>query len=143
MLLRRIAMGLAGLLLLLFQLVPQDRSNPPVRLEIQAPGEIHEILRRSCYDCHSNETRWPWYAWVAPVSWLVVHDVHEGRDEMNFSEWDRYDPEERVDKLEEAWEEVEEGEMPMFPYTVLHPSARLSEAELRAFEAWVEGATEK
>ncbi len=71
--------------LALAQLVPLDRTNPPVDGEAPASGEVREVLRRSCYDCHSHETRWPWYAHVAPVSWWVVHDVHEAREHLNFS----------------------------------------------------------
>jgi len=92
---------------LLFQFVPVDRSNPPVVADLQAPVDVKSVLQRSCYDCHSNEVKWPWYSYVAPVSWLVAHDVKEGREELNFSEWDRYanDPEMK----EEIVEEVAEG----------------------------------
>jgi hypothetical protein len=77
-----------GVALGLAQLVPLDRSNPPVSAEVPATPEVRAILKRSCYDCHSNETRWPWYAYAAPMSWLLVYDVHEAREHMNFSTWD-------------------------------------------------------
>jgi hypothetical protein len=126
-------------LLLLAQLVPVDRGNPPVEEEVPAAPEVRRILQRSCYDCHSNQTRWPWYARVAPFSWLVAHDVDEAREHMNFSTWNRYDDEEREEKLEEAWEEVEEGEMPLWFYLPLHPEARLSERDRELLRAWAEG----
>jgi hypothetical protein len=122
--------------LLLIQLVPVDRENPPVTSEVAAPEPVRAVLRRSCYDCHSHETRWPWYARVAPVSWLVAHDVHEGREHLNFSTWDRYDAKKRRELREEAWEEVDEGEMPLWFYLPLHPDARLSDADRAALRAW-------
>src|SRR5262245_24374433 len=70
------------------QFVPATLTNPPVQGSLQAPLPISVTLRRACYDCHSNETRWPWYSRVAPVSWLVVRDVNLGREEINFSEWE-------------------------------------------------------
>jgi hypothetical protein len=84
------------LLLVVIQFVPVDRSNPPVTSEVPASPEARAVLRRACYDCHSNETVWPWYSKVAPVSWLVARDVHKGREELNFSTWDRYATKEQV-----------------------------------------------
>ena len=123
-------------LLLVIQLVPVDRSNPPVESEVPADAETRAILKRACYDCHSHETRWPWYAKVAPVSWLVAHDVEEGREHLNFSAWNRYDAKKQAKKLDEVWEEVEEGEMPLWFYVPLHPEAKLSDADLARIEAW-------
>lgn len=118
---------LGGLLALaiLIQLVPAHRSNPPVTREVRWDSDqTRDVARRACYDCHSNETAWPWYSYVAPVSWLLARDVNEGRSHLNFSEWDRSlhdDPAEIV-------EVVEEGEMPLGKYVLLHPEARLSDA---------------
>ena len=134
----RIALGLL-VALGLAQLVPVRRTNPPVGAQVPAPGEVRRILERSCYDCHSHETRWPWYAYVAPVSWLIVHDVNEAREHLNFSTWDAYDANERVEKLEEAWKEVDEGEMPLWFYLPLHSEARLSDGDKRALRAWALG----
>jgi mono/diheme cytochrome c family protein len=120
------------------QLVPIARTNPAVEQEVDAPPEVRTVLERSCYDCHSHATRWPWYAWVAPVSWLVAHDVDEGREHLNFSTWNRYDAEERGENLEEIAEMVEEGEMPPWFYLPLHPEARLSDAELATLRAWTD-----
>ncbi|MEJ2720875.1 MAG: heme-binding domain-containing protein, partial [bacterium] len=74
-----------AVLVVAIQFVPIDRSNPPIGENINAPAAVTRILRESCYDCHSNETRWPWYAYVAPVSWMLSLHVHEGRDHLNFS----------------------------------------------------------
>jgi hypothetical protein len=109
------------------QLVPlgSHGQNPPVRAEPPWPSaESRALAVRACFDCHSNETRWPWYTNVAPVSWLAVHDVDEGRATLNFSEWDR--PQKEADEAAEA---LVEGEMPMAIYLPLHPEARLSDAE--------------
>ena len=118
------------------QLIPVARTNPPVETEIPVDSEIRQILRRSCYDCHSNETRWPWYSQVAPVSWLVADDVKHARKHLNFSTWNAYDAEKRAHKLEEVWEMVEEGEMPLWFYLPLHPEARLSDADKELIHAW-------
>jgi hypothetical protein len=121
---------------LAIQLVPVPRDNPPVESEVPATEAVRSILRSSCYDCHSNESRWPWYAYVAPVSWLVAYDVHEAREHMNFSTWERYDTKKQAKHLEEAWEEVEEGEMPLFFYLWLHPDAKLSDSDRTALHDW-------
>lgn len=134
----RIGLGVVAALAVL-SLVPLDRSNPPVTAEIQAPAEVKAILRRSCWDCHSNETRWPWYAYVAPASFLVHHDVSEGRKHLNFSEWGGYQAARKAKRQEECGEEVEDGEMPMAVYLPLHPDAKLSEADKQVLEAWAKG----
>ena len=125
-----------GLALVAIQFVPVARANPPVDSAAPMPADVEAIARRACFDCHSNETVWPWYAYVAPVSWLVAHDVEEGRSELNFSTWDSY-PADRLDhKMEELEEEVREGEMPLEIYVPLHPEARLSEAERDVLIQW-------
>ena len=133
----RIFLVALAVLLLGIQLVPVDRSNPPVQGEIEAPAEVMSVIEESCYDCHSNEVRWPWYAHVAPASWLVAHDVEEGREHLNFSAWSQYDAEERAEKLEEIWEEVEDGKMPLDKYLWLHSDARLTDADRETLRAWV------
>ncbi len=118
------------------QLVPVERKNPPVETEVPASEEVRSILRRACYDCHSNETRWPWYSRIAPVSWLVARDVHEGREELNFSTWNRLSTKKQVEALHESWETVEEGEMPPWYYLPPHPDARLSARDRTALRDW-------
>ncbi len=123
---------------LAFQLVPIDRENPPVETEVSAPPEVRQVLERACYDCHSNESQWPWYGYVAPASWLVAYDIEEAREHMNFSTWNRYDREEQLHLIEEVWEEVDEGEMPPFFYTPLHSHANLDANDRAVLRAWAE-----
>lgn len=120
------------------QLVPVERANPPVTQDIGAPPEVEAILRRSCYDCHSNEVRWPWYAYVAPVSWLVAQDVQRGREVVNFSEWDTYDAELQISLLYDVHEATDDGEMPLPIYLSLHRDAKLSQAEIETLESWAD-----
>lgn len=123
--------------ILALQFYPLDRSNPPVVREVDAPAEVKAVLERACYDCHSHQTQWPWYAWVAPLSFLVVHDVSEAREHLNFSDWGRYTPEKARKKIDEILEQVEEGEMPLFYYLPLHPEAELTTEDRLAIEEWV------
>lgn len=116
---------------IVLQLVPygHDHNNPPVTGEPAWDSlQTRELTTRACFDCHSNETVWPWYSNIAPVSWLVQRDVDEGRSRLNFSEWG-------TGRFDEPWEIVEvyaEGEMPPATYLPLHPQARLSQAEKQA-----------
>lgn len=121
------------------QFIPVDRSNPPVEAEIPAPAEVKTVLRAACYDCHSNETIWPWYSHIAPISWLVAHDVHAGRDELNFSTWNRYSTKQQVEKLKETLEEIEEGEMPPWFYMAVHRDIELSGRERDVLRTWARG----
>ncbi|MFN8526772.1 MAG: heme-binding domain-containing protein [Chloroflexota bacterium] len=119
--------------LVLIQLVPYGRShaNPPVKQEPAWDSPTtRELVVRACFDCHSNETRWPWYSNVAPVSWLIQRDVDKGRREVNFSELDR---EQRA--ASEAGEEVQKGAMPQWYYVLLHSEAKLTPAEKDALVA--------
>lgn len=122
--------------LVLAQLVPVDRSNGAVSAEVAAPPEVRAILKRACYDCHSNETVWPWYGRVAPVSWLVGRDVREGRKEVNFSTFGEYPLKRRQRKWMEIPEQVDKGEMPPWFYAAVHPEARLSDADRAALVRW-------
>jgi hypothetical protein len=124
------------LVLFAIQLVPVARTNPPVETEVPAPPEVLAVLERACYDCHSHETKWPWYSRVAPVSWLVAHDVREGREELNFSTWNRLDSKKQVKAMHESWEEVEEGKMPPWFYLPPHPEARLTAEDREVLRAW-------
>jgi inorganic triphosphatase YgiF len=128
---------------LLAQAIRFDHTNPPVSADISAPPEVVGPMQRACYDCHSNETRWPWYAEVAPVSWLVARDVDEGRREVNFSAWDTYATKKLRNKLKECAEEIDEGEMPPWYYTLVHSEARLSATEKAALRQWFASEREK
>lgn len=131
-----LVIGLVGIAI---QLVPVPRENPPIREEVPAPVEVRAILERSCYDCHSHEVRWPWYSRVAPMSWLVAYDVAEAREHLNFSAWDQYDAKKRRENLEELWEEVDKGEMPLWYYLPMHPDARISDDDKQRLRAWAVG----
>lgn len=120
-------LALFGGIFLAIQLVPYGwrRTNPPVVAEPAWDSpRTRELFLRTCADCHSNRTVWPWYARIAPISWLVVKDVEEGRSHLNVSEWNR--PQKDAD---EAAEELREGKMPLPMYLRAHPEARLSAAE--------------
>ncbi len=120
------------------QVVRPERTNPPFNPahEIRAPRNVQPILERACYDCHSNETRWPWYSNIAPMSWALAHDVEEGRDELSFSEWSSYSESRRLHLLDEICEQVEKGEMPLKPYTLMHPRAKITIEDKRALCVW-------
>ncbi len=132
---------LAAVLVLAFiaiQFVPVDRSNPPVTMEVPASAEVLAVLRESCYDCHSHEVRWPWYSYVAPVSWLVARDVREGRRQLNFSIWDQYSAKKQAHKIEEVHDEVASGAMPLPIYLTMHADARLTPQDIETLRAWAE-----
>ena len=125
-------------LLVLIQFIPVERENPPVdpSIVIQAPPEIMVILERSCYDCHSHQTDWPPYAYVAPVSWLVAGDVEEGREHLNFSEWYKM-PEDKIARAKgEIIDEVTEGEMPLSIYLIMHSDAALNDLQKQILRDW-------
>jgi hypothetical protein len=136
-----IALGVAAVVLVAVQFVPLEfpRDNPPATAPIQAPDEVTSILRGSCFDCHSHETEWPWYAWVAPASWLVTADVAEARTKLNFSEWESLSDRGKRRRANEIVEQVEEGEMPMWQYLITHPGARLGEEEIGVLIRWRDG----
>lgn len=121
------------------QFIDVDRSNPPVTKELQASTEVKLILKDACYDCHSNETKWPWYSKVAPISFFVSNHVVEGREHLNFSTWgDMYTPKQNEYKRE-IWEEIEKGGMPLSNYTWLHPKAKLTIEQRQVIKKWALG----
>ena len=130
--LRSVAIGIAVLigLFVLMQLVPYGRAhtNPPSGAEPKWDSpQTRELTVRACFDCHSNQTEWPWYSNVAPLSWLIQRDVDEGRSKMNLTDWGR--PQREV---EEAARDVRDGKMPQWYYLILHPSANLTSDEKAA-----------
>lgn len=100
------------------------------------PDDVRATVRTSCYDCHSDETRWPWYTTVFPVSLLIERDVEQGRGQVNFSRWTDYNEFDRADTLDEVCELAREGAMPLRHYRWLHPDASLSAAQVDALCAW-------
>lgn len=120
-----ILFSVIGIGIIAIQLIPVDRTNPPVANEPawNAP-ETRALMEKACFDCHSNETKWPWYAQVAPVSWYIARHVHEGRHKINYSEWN-------PNQENESVEVILKGKMPPKSYLLIHPEARLTEAETK------------
>ena len=131
------------------QFVRPAKTNPAVdesrtlNSHAQVSPDIAAIMERSCNDCHTNKTRWPWYSEIAPVSWYLVHDVNEGRKHLNLSDWAKYDARRANRKLDEICEQVEKGEMPPKAYLILHPSAKLSDADKKALCDWAKSEQER
>lgn len=122
---------------LLIQLIPYERTNPKSDpdLEIKAPAEVQAIFVRSCYDCHSNRTNWPWYSAIAPAKWFVARDVNIGRKWLNFSEWESYDEEKKA-KLKELIFVAVGLAMPLGTYVKVHPEAALSPEDREIIREW-------
>ncbi|MFH0735105.1 MAG: heme-binding domain-containing protein [bacterium] len=132
--LKRILLIVVGIIILV-NLIPVDRTNPPVKNELKMPANVKAIIKKACYDCHSNETIWPLYSYVAPASWLVSGDVTNGRKHLNFSEWNTDDQNEALDEI---WEEIEKNEMPLKIYTFIHSDAVLSKEEKTVIKNWID-----
>ena len=115
---------------------PQIDPTSEIHSNLAIPAGMAGVLQRSCNDCHSNRTVWPWYTQVAPASWLVVSDVNRGRKALNFSDWTGHRPEQQQKKLAEICKEVSEGEMPGVAYTLMHPIAKLSATDVNALCDW-------
>lgn len=123
---------------LVIQAIPVTRDNPEVHLglDFNENPQVRQVLVNSCYDCHSNETKWPWYSYVAPTSWLVASDVEEGRDHLNFSNWELLSKEKRNVARDEIVEHIDKGEMPPEMYLFMHPEATPSEADKQVIRNW-------
>lgn len=119
------------------QLVRPQRANPPtdasrtIQAQVGTASGLVAVLDRACNDCHSNRTVWPWYTQIAPMSWLMVYGVTEGRKAVNFSEWAAYPPGLQRKLLAGSCRDASEGKMPGSPYTLLHPEARLSAHDIQ------------
>ena len=124
--------GVIVLVIIAVQFIPygKNHANPPVMAEPEWDSQqTRDLFVRACADCHSNETRWPWYSHIAPLSWLVQYDVEEGREHFNVSMWGV----QKKNEGTEAKEEFEEGEMPPWFYVLLHPEAKVSKNERETF----------
>jgi hypothetical protein len=136
--------GALAAVFVLLQFTNPARTNPPLPPggDISAanppPPQIAAQLRASCYDCHSDETRWPWYSHIAPVSWLVVGDVNDGRERMNFSDWPHALPERAGRLLDRISEELDYKEMPPAKYTIIHAGARLTDSQRQELIQWAD-----
>jgi len=136
---KRIFRAFMFLLLMAFigiQFVEVEKPNPPVTADLNAPIEVKNIFKNSCYDCHSNETKWPWYSKIAPISWQISKDVKEGREHLNFSEWEKLFSGDRNKLKDEIWKQVNRDEMPISIYTLMHPSAKLDLMQKNIIKKW-------
>jgi hypothetical protein len=138
----RLALAVVAVTWLALVLLSPAPVNPAVdgRLRLEAhsavPAQVKGVLARACFDCHSDETRWPWYARLPPVSWLVAHDVAEGRGQMNFSRWDDYNAFDQADMLDKMCDLTTKKKMPLWQYRLGHADARLAEADVSVLCAW-------
>lgn len=145
---KRILLGLIAVLVII-QFFRIDKTNPPLDppndfINVQnPPQQIAKLLKDACYDCHSHESKYPWYTNVAPVSWWVKSHINEGREHLNFSTWGTYPLKKRAHKLEECYEEVEEKHMPLKSYTWAHPEARLTEDQRATLVSWFKDQEQK
>jgi len=136
-------------LFVLIQLRRPARTNPPVdesqtiEAHTQMPPQVKDILDRSCRDCHSNKTEWPWYTNVAPLSWWITDHVNQGRKDLNFSEWGKLDKDRQDKKLRQICDEVEDGAMPFPSYLPMHPNAKLSEQDKKTLCDWTAAERER
>ncbi|PLW97395.1 MAG: cytochrome C [Marinilabiliales bacterium] len=132
----------------IIQFIPNDKPEVVLTNENdliynnQLPENIRVMLKESCYDCHSNETIYPWYSYVAPISWLVVRDIKLGRDEPNFSHWESQSKIDKAKNLDKIIDEVTDENMPMPIYTIMHAKAKLSDDERQLLAEWAESYAE-
>ncbi len=131
----RIALIVLGVIIVA-QIIPVKRDNPQETGPVQVSEDLQGVLTKACLDCHSNQTVWPWYSKVAPVSWVIARHVKEGREHLNFSDWENLEPRKKDKLRAEIYDEVAEGEMPPKGYLQLHPEARISGSDLNLLKAW-------
>lgn len=136
--------GILGLVIAFaaLQLAQPARTNPPVKTDFlkttAAPPEVAAAFRAACYDCHSDETRWPWYSYVAPMSWQIAQDVDHGRRHVNLSEWPADNPDVARKKIEDMSDEIDDGDMPLGKYTLIHKDARLTAQQKDSLTQWLD-----
>jgi hypothetical protein len=126
---------------------PEKNASPVTSAHLfemeKIPENIQSILKNSCFDCHSNQTRYLWYHQISPVSWMVNRHITEGKKELNFSDWGQLDDFSKIGHLEKICREAELKKMPLKAYTAMHPKARLTDEQIAALCAWTETMGEK
>ncbi|MEI9863182.1 MAG: heme-binding domain-containing protein [Limisphaerales bacterium] len=131
----------------LLQFTNPARTNPPVVQDLMVtnvpPPHVATLLLAACYDCHSNETKWPWYSRIAPASWLVVKDVVDGREHLNLSDWPADNPTRAAKRLDRMSEEIDYHQMPPKKYTLLHADARLTDTDCKELITWLDAEAER
>lgn len=146
--LKRIGLAL-GAILILLQFFQIDKSSETTSattdfIAIEKPDEkVKVILEKACYDCHSNQTKYPWYSYIQPVGWWLQDHIEEGSEHLDFAKWDSYSAKRKAHKVKEMIEEVEEGEMPLDSYTWVHSEAKLSEDEKTTLINWLKKLSER
>ena len=133
----KIALIMIGILLAI-QLIRPEMTNPPAdeALALKAPENVMKILKTSCYDCHSDETIWPAYAQIAPLSWGIASHVHDGRKALNFSKWATIDPKIKTKRLKRAIQTINNGMMPLGNYLWIHTDSKLTNAQKSTLIDW-------
>ncbi len=139
----KIALIAVVVFFVVIQFMQPQRTNPPsvasraLSAHVQVPAQVQEYLQRACGDCHSNQTVWPWYSRVAPVSWVVVDDVNQGRRHLNFDDWEaQQSPKQANDHLIDLCKEISEKGMPPFSYRLAHPAVQLKTQEILEICSW-------
>jgi Haem-binding domain len=122
-----------------FGRVKAENSANPLLTGAQTEAPVIEVMQRSCASCHSEQTVWPWYSYVPPMSWMVEKDVRDGREHFNMSHWNEKSAEKRMEILSEISVMVRNKQMPLPRYTLLHPHAKLSEADISLMDRWSHG----
>ena len=136
-----LALVFLGIQFVPYELPVVETNNPEDIIQSGLVSQdVAALLKKSCYDCHSNESAYPWYSHIAPSSWLVAKDIREGREELNFSNWNDYDMMEKLGLLDDISIQVGEGEMPMEIYLLMHPSSKLDDAQRQLIIEWAENA---
>jgi hypothetical protein len=138
----KIIVILLALAFIAIQFVRPDRANPPedqaqtIEASMNVPEDVRMILGRSCADCHSNRTVYPWYSNVSPFSWFLDNHIRDGRRELNISEWNTYEKRKKIRKLDEICQQVEDGEMPLPSYLWIHWDAKMKLGEAQTLCNW-------
>ena len=131
-------------IIIIIQLIPSGRPDTikdnknDLLLNNLVSDSVSQIFRNACYNCHSNETKYPWYSYVAPVSWLISSDVRKGRKHLNFSEWESYSKIDKAKHLDDISDEISDNEMPLTIYKIMHRDARLSSEERDVLVRWTD-----
>lgn len=119
------------------QLLPADFTR-----SLQVPGNIQAVLKRSCYDCHSDHTRYPWYSTIQPVRWMLDKHIREGKEELNFSEFGNYSKRKQRNKLQAVINSIKDESMPLFSYTLMHPDSKITEENKILLINWFQATKE-
>ncbi len=141
----KVVLAVLIVFLIAIQLFQPRRTNPPtvssriLSAHVQVPDEVYGDLMRACGDCHSNQTRWPWYSHIAPLSWVITDDVNQGRRHMNFDDWEAQESTRAAnDRLVDICQEIRQKGMPPFSYRLAHRDLRLNQKEIASICSWTQ-----